>query len=597
MIFITRTTQHVTFLAILIFSLMACTKGPKSADAIASISADQQLEELVESQWQRSLKETPDMASFLGDKRYNDKWQDLSIDAITDRNKKNQLVLANLANIDYQSLSKANKVNYELFKWQIQTKVDAFAFSPYVMPMDQLEGIQFIDQQADYFPLDTFDDYQDWLTRMQALPALISQTITLMETGIEQGIVSPKAMMSRIPEQVKVHLVDDPQSSLFFAKFTTFPKTISPEQQRALTAQAKVIIENDITPAYQKLYDYLINEYLPQSRETVGIWDIPNGKAYYQYLISHYTTTNLTFDEIHQLGLKEVARNRAAMDEVIKEVNFKGSFNEFLTFLRTDPQFYYKTSEELLEGYQAISKRLDPQLTKLFGKLPRSPYGVFPISAAMAPDSTTAYYMSPSADGKRPGHYYVNLYQPETRPKYEMEVLSVHEAVPGHHLQIALQMEQENLPEFRRYLDFVVFSEGWGLYSERLGYDMGLYKDPYSRFGQLTYDMWRAVRLVVDTGIHAKGWTRQQAIDYFMKNAAKTEQDITNEIDRYIAWPGQALAYKIGQLKIIALREQAEQALGDKFDIRAFHDTVLENGAIPLNVLEDKVTEWISASK
>jgi prolyl oligopeptidase len=305
----------------------------------------------------------------------------------------------------------------------------------------------------------------------------------------------------------------------------------------------------------------------------------------------------MTPEEIHNVGLAEVARIRGEMIEVIEEVGFDGDITAFNDFLRSDPQFYFETAEELLEGYQAVSKRLDPQLVKLFGKLPRMPYGVRPIAPELAPDTTTAFYMRPALDGSRPGWYYVNLYKPEVRPKYEMEVLSVHESVPGHHLQIALAQEIEGLPEFRRNSSVTAFIEGWGLYSERLGYDMGLYKDPYSRYGQLIYDMWRAVRLVVDTGIHYFGWSRQEAIDYFKDNAAKTEADIINEIDRYIGWPGQALAYKIGQLKMLELRALAEQELGDRFDIRAFHDELLGVGAIPLDALEVRMTRWIEQEK
>ncbi|MEM9208610.1 MAG: DUF885 domain-containing protein, partial [Pseudomonadota bacterium] len=308
-----------------------------------------------------------------------------------------------------------------------------------------------------------------------------------------------------------------------------------------------------------------------------------------------YTTTAMTPDEIHRLGLDEVARIRADMMEVIDEVGFEGSFADFLNFLRTDPQFYYESADELFHAYLAICKRIDPQLTQLFSKLPRMPYGLRPIPDNIAPDTTTAYYNRPAADGSRPGYYYVNLYRPEVRPKYEMEVLSVHEAVPGHHLQIALQMELPDMPPFRRYSGFTAFTEGWGLYSESLGYDLGLYTDPYSRFGALTYEMWRAVRLVVDTGMHYKGWSRQQAIDFFKANAAKTELDIVNEIDRYISWPGQALAYKVGQLKILELRARATQALGARFDIRRFHDALLGGGALPLEVLETRMNRWLTA--
>jgi prolyl oligopeptidase len=315
----------------------------------------------------------------------------------------------------------------------------------------------------------------------------------------------------------------------------------------------------------------------------------------YESAARRFTTTSLSPEQIHQIGLDEVARIRGEMEELIQELGFDGDLQDFNDYLRTAPEFYYESPEALFEGYLAVSKRLDPELVKLFGRLPRMPYGVRAIPEQIAPDTTTAYYMRPAADGSRAGYYYVNLYRPEVRPKYEMEVLSVHEAVPGHHLQIALAQELEGLPTFRKLSGPTAFIEGWGLYSERLGYDMGLYRDPYSRYGQLIYDMWRAVRLVVDTGMHYMGWTREQAIEYFKNNAAKTEADIINEIDRYIGWPGQALAYKIGQLKILELRSRAEQRLGDRFDIRAFHDHLLGAGALPLDVLEERMDRWLAS--
>jgi prolyl oligopeptidase len=351
-------------------------------------------------------------------------------------------------------------------------------------------------------------------------------------------------------------------------------------------------VEQVVIPAYRRLNEFFLKQLLPKVRTNVGIWDTPDGDAFYRERVAFHTTTALTPQKIHEIGLEEVARIRSEMDQVIAKIGFKGGFEEFVNFLRTDPQFYYKTSEELFSAYATTAKRIDPELVKLFGRLPRMPYGLRAIPATSAPNTTTAYYQEPALDGLRAGYYYVNLYRPEVRPKYEIEVLTSHEAVPGHHLQLSLALEVEGLPSFRRKAGFTAFVEGWGLYSERLGYEMGLYQDPYSQFGQLTYDMWRAVRLVVDTGMHEKHWTRQQAIDYFKANAAKTEADIVNEVDRYIAWPGQALAYKIGQLKFLELRREAETKLGAKFDIRAFHDTVLGSGAVPLDTLERIVRDW-----
>jgi uncharacterized protein (DUF885 family) len=370
---------------------------------------------------------------------------------------------------------------------------------------------------------------------------------------------------------------------------------MSQADRERLSARTRDAINTVVVPAYRRLDAYFAQEFLPKLRQTDGIWDTTDGAAYYQNRIKYHTTTSLTADEIHEIGLKEVARIRGEMDKIIAQVGFKGSFQDFIQYLRTDPKFYYKTGEELFEAYLAVSKRIDPELVKLFGKIPRTPYGVRPIPMTSAPNTTTAYYQPPALDGTRAGYYYVNLYRPEVRPKYEMEVLSVHEAVPGHHFQIALAYEQGELPNFRRNAGYTAYVEGWALYTESLGEDLGLYTDPYSKFGQLTYDMWRAVRLVVDTGIHHKKWPRKQAIDYFKANAAKTEADIVNEIDRYISWPGQALAYKVGQMKIRALRAEAEQKLGARFDLRQFHDTVLATGAVPLDVLEQNVHAWIES--
>ncbi len=444
-------------------------------------------------------------------------------------------------------------------------------------------------------PLATVKDFEDWLARMGKIDVVIDQTIARAERGRKDGLTMPKVLMQRIPDQIAKQVVDNPEASPFYKVFAQLPDSFSAEDQGRLRSLARSTISKTVLPAYRKLAVYFNDTYLPASRDSIGLSALPNGSSWYELRARRYTTTRMTPDEIHALGLAEVRRIRDEMQEIIDSLDFDGSFQEFLTFLRTDPQFYYDNPDDLYQAYLATSKRLDPELVKLFGKLPRMPYGVKPIPESIAPDTTTAYYSRPAADGSRAGTYWVNLYKPEVRPKYEIEVLSVHEAVPGHHLQIALQQELGDLPNFRRYMGFTAFVEGWGLYSESLGYDMGLYKDPYSRFGALTYDMWRAVRLVVDTGMHYKGWTRQQAIDFFKDNAAKTETelDIINEIDRYIGWPGQALAYKVGQLRILAIRERCEVALGDRFDIRTFHDELLGAGALPLDLLEQRMDAWV----
>ncbi len=549
---------------------------------------------LLHDAWEWQLNENPVFASRLGDRRKNDQWTDISLGAIERRHEDEQEFLRRLRAIDSSQLSEQDQLNYDLFRRELESSIDGHQYRAFLMPMSQRGGVQSLESTAETIRLANVQDYEDWLVRMAGVENVVEQSMDLLEAGRKTGYMPPKILMERIPDQVSSQLVEDPDLSPFYVAFDQMPEAIAEADQERLRQSAKEIIDDSIVPAYRRFSRYFNDTYLPASRDSIGAASLPNGEAFYEYRTRLYTTTQMTPDEIHRIGLNEVKRIRDEMQLIIDELEFEGSFADFLHFLRTDPQFYYETPEELFEGYLAVSKRIDPELVKLFGKLPRMPYGLRPIPDNIAPDTTTAYYYAPAADGSRPGYYYVNLYRPEVRPKYEMEVLSVHEAVPGHHLQIALQMELEEMPDFRKYSGFTAFTEGWGLYSESLGYELGLYKDPYSRFGALTYDMWRAVRLVVDTGMHYKGWTRQQAIDFFMDNAAKTEQDIVNEIDRYISWPGQALAYKIGQLKMLELRRKSEQALGDDFDIRAFHDEMLGGGALPLEVLETRMNRWLA---
>ena len=552
------------------------------------------LRALLEEAWEWRLDQQPVFASRLGDRRGNDRWADLSLDAFAARHQQRTDYLRRLQAIDPGTLSDQDRLNYDLFRRSLEDAIDGHRYQSYLMPISQRGGVQSLESTAESVRLASLQDYEDWLTRMSRVEEVIEQTMELQEAGRKSGYMPPKILMERIPAQIDTQLVENGEDSPFFKAFENLPASISADDQARLRERAKATIEDSIVPAYRRFSRYFSDTYIPASRDSIGASMLPDGEAFYEYRTRVFTTTSMTPDEIHRLGLDEVARIRGEMQLIIDELEFDGSFHDFLNDLRTNPKFYYKTADELFDAYLAISKRIDPELVRLFGKLPRMPYGLRPIPDNIAPDTTTAYYSRPAADGSRPGYYYVNLYRPDVRPKYEMEVLSVHEAVPGHHLQIALQMELPDMPEFRRYSGFTAFTEGWGLYSESLGYDLGLYKDPYSRFGALTYEMWRAVRLVVDTGMHYKGWTRQQAIDFFKDNAAKTELDIVNEIDRYISWPGQALAYKIGQLKILELRRTAEQTLGENFDIRAFHDELLGGGALPLEVLETRMNRWLA---
>jgi len=560
-------------------------------------SEEMKFQTLLEKEWQRGLDENPIYASYMGDKRANQDWPDISDAAVRDRQNKVRDVLQEIKSIDPKLLPETQQLNYRLFLYNYERAVSAQKFDTHLLVFGQRGGIQLEHETAEGLTFQTEQDYEDWLARLTKLPDLISANIDLANLAIKNDITAPKVLMERVARQIKLQLKEDSKTSPFYSIFENIPDNIDAKFKLDIQQRAQTVISDQVIPAYQVLDNFFTTVYLPAARESFGISDLPNGHEWYEHLARWHTTTDLSPDQIHEIGLSEVARIRNEMEDIIETLNWQGTFDEFLQFLRTDPQFYFETPEELLQEYLATSKRIDPKITRLFRVLPRTPYGIRPIPEESAPDTTTAYYMRPSADGSRAGYYYVNLYRPEVRPKYEIEVLSVHEAVPGHHLQIALAMELDNIPNFRRFSGYTAFVEGWGLYSESLGEELDLYQDPYSKFGALTYDMWRAVRLVVDTGMHYKGWSRDKAIKFFMTNAAKTEQDIVNEIDRYLIMPGQALAYKIGQLKILELKSKSRQQLGEAFDIKDFHHVVLGEGAVPLSVLEERVDQYIESSK
>ncbi|MEH6608535.1 MAG: DUF885 domain-containing protein [Halioglobus sp.] len=550
---------------------------------------------LVEDVWNWELEQFPERRTSLGVGGANDTWTQLSLAAHGERDARRGGFLDALAELNSKELGPDQQLTYAMVQRRLEEAREYYAHGLHLMTLNMRTGPQHRHTIAEYSPFEGEEDYRDWLSRMEGIPALLADHTELLAEGIARQRVQPRDVLQRVPAQLDNVITDQAENSPYFKPFKTMPDTITPATAKKLQQQARSIIDKQVTPAYREFQTFFVEEYLPASRQAPGVGSLPGGKDIYRFLARSFTTTDKSPEQIHEIGKVEVARILAEMELVKDSLNFEGDLNAFNNFLRTDPQFYYDSPEALLEGYQAVSKRLDPELVKLFGKLPRTPYGVKPIPTETAPDTTTAYYMRPAADGSRAGYYYVNLYRPEVRPKYEMEVLSVHEAVPGHHLQIALAQELESLPAIRRQSGVTAFTEGWGLYSESLGYQMGLYTDPYSKYGQLTYDMWRAVRLVVDTGIHYFGWERQQAIDYFLAHAGKSEADIINEIDRYIGWPGQALAYKIGQMKMLELRARAKKALGSDFDIRDFHDELLGAGAIPLDALEARMDAWISA--
>ena len=579
----------VAGLATLAASTSCVNPSAPSTARPAENATTRALHALFEAEWEHDLAESPIWASSIGDRRYDARWDDVSLAAQARREAHEREVLQTITRIARADLSKGDALSYDVFRYRYETAVEAQPFRLYLFPVNQRGGIQTADELADELPFGSVESYASWNARLAAFPAYMDQTIAVLAEAIRARMMHPKIAMQRVVAQIDAQIVTDPTRSPFYAPYKKLGAAVGPADRERLTADAKRIVMASVVPAFAKLRAFFVDQYLPACRETVGAWDLPNGAALYAFTAKQHTTTKLTPDQIHAIGLREVARIRGEMEAVKTRAGFAGPLKDFFTFLRTDPRFFYKDGQGLLSGYRALAKRVDPELVKVFGRLPRTPYGVLPIPDAVAPDTTTAYYREPSADGSRAGTFFVNLYKPEARPRWEMTSLTLHESVPGHHLQIALAMEEEGIPKFRRHGEYSAFVEGWGLYAETLGEEMGLYDDPYARFGQLTYEMWRAVRLVVDTGIHQLKWDRQRAIDFFMENAAKSELDVVNEVDRYIVWPGQALAYKIGELRIMDLRRRKTAELGARFDLKAFHEAVLRSGPLPLEILEREV--------
>jgi len=571
----------------------------------ASLAAAQQpagdsarLHQLFATNWRYRMTSFPEFATAVGYPGQNARWTDNSLQAIERRNRELQDPLAAIRAIDRAQLSPADRLSYDLFRRGIEEDIDATRFKDEYLAITQLGGVQQdVQLILSLMPMSTVKDYEDLVARLNALPTVIDQTRVLLGKGLESGITPPRVTLRDVPDQFKQLTPDDPLASPLLRAFTQFPPSMAAGERDRLRQAAVDAYTQRVTPAYRKLLDYFVGTYLPGTRQSVGMSALPNGAAWYAFKVRHFMTTSLTPEEIHTLGLREVTRIRAEMDSVIASTGFKGSFADFAAFLRTDPQFFYTDSASLVSAYRDVAKRIDPRLIELFGTLPRLPYGVTTIPSYQAKSQTGAYYVEGSPQAGRPGWFYVNTFDLKARPKWAMEVLTSHEAVPGHHLQLALAEELEGVPDFRRYGDYTAFVEGWGLYAEGLGGELGLYRDPYSKFGQLNYEMWRAIRLVLDTGIHAMGWTRQQAIDYFRENSAQADEEIVVEVDRYIVNPGQALAYKLGQLKFRELRAFAAAQLGARFNIRTFHDEVLRNGALPLDVLDAHIREWVAAQK
>ncbi len=581
---------------VLIFTLVVLAPAAQGrAETFSAIQDEtKKLHALFDDEWQWTLREYPELATRIGDPRYNDRLTDLAAPALETRKAHKRDLLKRIREIDRGSLMGQDVLSYDLFLRETEQSVALQRFPSEWMPISQMGGVHIsIPELPRVAPLRNVKNYDDFLTRLEAYPRQVDQVIELLKRGIAAGWVPPEVALRKVPPQLAKQLAQDVKKSPLYKPFESFPEAIGPAERSRLEARALETIKGSIVPALKRLHQFIAETYLPGCRKDIAATQLPDGAAYYQAQIRLYTTTDLSARAIHEIGIKEVKRIRAEMDGVIKETGFSGSFPEFLNLLRTDPRFARMEPDQVLPGFRDIAKRVDPELPKLFAELPRTPYGIREIPAYQG--ETAEHYTRGAADGSRAGYFNANVLKGATRRKYEMEALLLHEAVPGHHLQVARAQELKDLPEFRRTASYSAYSEGWGLYAEGLGEELGLYKDPYSKFGRLNGEIHRACRLVVDTGMHAMGWSREKAINYVKENSGLSESFIEAEIDRYIVWPAQALAYKIGELKIKELRARAENALGTKFDIRKFHNALIDDGPLPLDVLEQRIEEWIKA--
>ncbi len=580
----------LTLIVFLAYSLSAIAQN--SAD----VEANQRFQNLLDDHWERVLAENPTFATSLGVRDYDALLPDPSLKAYEASVDAANAFLTRLNNISTDNLSAPNQLNHSLLKLDLENQVAAanYGGAKYMILTNRGGPHLQLTSMVGRLPFFNTKDYESYVARLNQMPAFLEQATARIQAGLDAGWVQPCEPMRGYEKSIKAHVVDKAEDSAFMQPFSTKPSVVDAKKFNALKQQAAASIKDKLIPALSKFHNFYQTSYAPKCNKKVGTDSLPGGGDYYEHRVRFFTTTNLSADDVYKIGLSEVSRIRSEMNEVIKQANFKGDFKAWLEFLKTNPDFYPKTPEERMQAVATISKKMDGELPKLFGKLPRMPYGLKEIPKDIAEKTTTAYYQRPAGDGSRAGFYFVNTSLLDTRPLYQLEALSLHEAVPGHHLQIALAQELD-LPNFRKYGGQTVFIEGWGLYSERLGLEVGFYQTPYTNFGRLSYEMWRACRLVVDTGLHSKGWTRQQAIDYMAENSGLSMNNIVSEVDRYITWPGQALAYKIGELKIRELRAKAEQQLGDSFDVREFHDKVLENGAIPLSILENIIEQWLAS--
>ena len=565
--------------------------------AAAQQAAEQQLDELFADEWATRLRENPLLATSMGVSDHNGRLPGVSFDDIERRKRQSAAFLDRLNRIGRDALPAGRWMDRELFEWMLRDRIESASFFPDRIPFIADSGFHSgLLRAADSVRFRRLEDYEDYLQRLREVPRYVGQHIENMRAGITDGFVAPLVVLESVLPTVAAPAGKEVGQSAFFAPFRDLPDSLAEADRTRLESEAREVIGLQVLPALEGLAEFLDTEYRLNARSSIGASELPEGADYYRQRIRAMTTLDLTPDEIHATGLAEVARIRSEMLAIVEELEFEGGIEAFVAFLRTDPRFYAETEQELLGRASLIAKKVDGILPGWFRMMPRTPYGIMPMPAEMAPTGTTARYWSAPRGGNRGGYYWLNTYALDQRPLYELPALTVHEAVPGHHLQIALAREMEGVPEFRRALGFTAFVEGWALYTEWLGIEMGIYTNPYEHFGRLSYEMWRACRLVIDTGIHARGWTRDQAVSFLAGNTSLSLTNVENEINRYIAWPGQALGYKLGELKIRELRRRAEEALGAEFDVRAFHDAVLANGALPLPMLEQQVDGYIARS-
>ena len=582
-------------IALVVLSALVC---PPPVAAQAAGAADGRLRELMKAEWEFELRDNPLMATRVGDQRYDDRLPGMSPADLAGRRDTVQAYLSRLAAIDTRRLSRQDRVSAAMLELRLRTQLQELEGEEDRIPILVDAGFHIgLAQLPSYAPRRSVKDVEAYIARLRQTPRYFREHIALMRRGIATKFTMPRVVLTGYEVTISSHVVDDPAHSVFYRPLTQLPAAMPDAEKTRLRAAAATAIRDSVVLAYREFLTFMTGEYIPATRRTIAASDLPDGRGYYLRQVRKYTTLDLSPDSIHALGLAEVARIRAEMEQAMRRTGFTGAMPEFIRMLRTDPRFYPKTPDELLRQASWIAKRMDGKLPSLFKTLPRQPYGVEPVPEHVAPKYTTGRYVGAPSGGLEAGKYWVNTYDLPSRPFYALEALTLHEAVPGHHLQSALAQELEGLPDFRRHSYLSAFGEGWGLYSERLGLEAGFYTDPYSDFGRLTYEMWRACRLVVDTGIHWKGWTRDQVLKYLADHTALSLHEVRTETDRYISWPAQALAYKLGELKIRELRARAERALGSRFDIREFHDAVLRNGSVPLPVLEAEIEEYIAGAR